>query len=191
MLFPTYKSVTQFINQLLVHKYPFHLLKKSQHLKIAINSPFSTSQLKMTKHYSISLPYFHIFTHTFHKVTPITYYIHIFFVMGIIWTQRYCLNICYSRWTLFFSLHYILNFPILFVIMEHLILVYCYCNEGFNVLDTMKVFPHVDLIIMKKVYDFFYYVNTIINLSNVYYQRSSIFTVWSFSSCLLIIIGSL
>ena len=33
----------------------------------------------MTKHYSISLPYFHIFTHTFHKVTPITYYIHIFF----------------------------------------------------------------------------------------------------------------
>ena len=35
--------------------------------------------MKMTKHYSIFLPYFHIFTHTFHKVTPITYYIHIFF----------------------------------------------------------------------------------------------------------------
>ena len=39
--------------------------------------------------------------------------------------------------------------------MEHLILVYCNYNEGYNVLDTMEVFPHIDLIIMKKVYDFF------------------------------------
>jgi len=39
--------------------------------------------------------------------------------------------------------------------MEHLILVYFYYNDGYNVLDTMKVFPHVDLIIMKKVFLFF------------------------------------
>ena len=44
--------------------------------------------MKMTKHYSIFLPYFHIFTHTFHKVTPITYYIHIFF------RDNYTLPIC-------------------------------------------------------------------------------------------------
>ena len=58
------------------------------------------------------------------------------------------------------------NFPILLVIMKLLILVYCYYNEGNNVLDTMEVFPHVDLIIMKKIYDF-YHVNTFINLSDV------------------------
>jgi len=31
---------------------------------------------------------------------------------------------------------------------------YYYYIEGYNVLDTMGVFPHVGLIIIKKVYDF-------------------------------------
>ena len=59
------------------------------------------------------------------------------------------------------------NFPLLLVIMKPLILVYWYYNEGRNVLDTMEVLPHVDLIVMKKIYDF-YHVNTFINLSDVY-----------------------
>ena len=50
--------------------------------------------------------------------------------------------------------------------MKLLILIYCYCNEGHNVLDTIEVFPHVDLIIIKKMYNF-YYVNTFICLSDV------------------------
>ena len=50
--------------------------------------------------------------------------------------------------------------------MKPLILVYCYYNEGHNVLDTIEAFPHVGLIIMRKIYDF-YHVNTFINLSDV------------------------
>ena len=46
--------------------------------------------------------------------------------------------------------------------MNFLILVYCYYNEGHNVLDTIEAFPHVGLIIMRKIYDF-YHVNIFIN----------------------------
>ena len=46
-------------------------------------------------------------------------------------------------------------------------------------LDTMEVFSYVDLIIKRKTYNF-YYVNTLINLSNVYHWRSIIFTVEPF-----------
>ena len=82
------------------------------------------------------------------------------------------------------------NFPLLLVIMKPLILVYCYHNEGHNVLDNMEVFPQVDLIIMKKIYDF-YYVNTFIDLSDVYRWRSIIFTAGPFSSYVLFIMGPL
>ena len=44
--------------------------------------------------------------------------------------------------------------------MKPLILVYGYYNEGHNVLNTMEVFPHVDLII-RKIYNF-YHVNTLL-----------------------------
>ena len=112
----------------------------------------------MGKHHSISLQYFHIFTHTFHKVTPTTYYTHIFIIMGIIWH----IKILFKH----LSVHSILIFPLLLVIMKPLILVYCYYNECQNVLDTIEAFPHVELIIMRKIY-YFYHVNTFINWSNV------------------------
>ena len=63
--------------------------------------------------------------------------------------------------------------------MKPLILVYCYYVESHNVLDTMEVFPYVDLIIIRKTYDF-YYVNTLINLLDVYRWRSVIFTIEPF-----------
>ena len=44
-------------------------------------------------------------------------------------------------------------FPLLFVTIEPLILVYYY-DEGHNVLETMEVFPYVDLIIIRIKYDF-------------------------------------
>ena len=52
--------------------------------------------------------------------------------------------------------------------MKPLILVYYY-DEGHNVLETMEVLLHVDLIIIigKKIYDF-YHVNTLINLKLPY-----------------------
>ena len=53
-------------------------------------------------------------------------------------------------------------FPLLLVIMEPLIIIYCYYDENHNVLDTMEVFPHDNLIIIKKLYDF-YQVNTFID----------------------------
>ena len=132
----------------------------------------------MAKHHFISLPYFHIFTHTFHKVISITYYTYIFIIMGMIW-HKSCLNICCTRWTLFLSLHSILFFHLLLVIMKPLILVYCYYDGSHNVLDTMKVFTYVDLIIIRKTYDF-YHVNTLINLSNVYRWRSVTFIAGPF-----------
>ena len=45
--------------------------------------------------------------------------------------------------------------------MKLLILIYYYYDEGYNVLDTMKVFPYVDLIKIRKRYDF-YHVNTLV-----------------------------
>ena len=61
-------------------------------------------------------------------------------------------------------------FPLLFVTIESLIPVYYYHDEGHNVLDTMEVFPYVDLIIIKRTYDFFH-VNTLINLELPYHWR--------------------
>ena len=58
-------------------------------------------------------------------------------------------------------------FPLLFITMKSLILVYYYYDESHNVLDTMEVFPYVDLIIIRKTYDF-YHVNTLINLKLPY-----------------------
>ena len=46
--------------------------------------------------------------------------------------------------------------------MKPLILVYCYYDENRNVLDTMEVFSHDNLIIIKKLYDF-YHVNTFVD----------------------------
>ena len=54
--------------------------------------------------------------------------------------------------------------------MEPLILIYYYYDEGHNVLDTMEVLPYVDLIIIRKTYDF-YHVNTLINLELPYRWR--------------------
>jgi len=51
--------------------------------------------------------------------------------------------------------------------MELLIIVYYYYDEGHNVLDTMEVFPYIDLIIIRKIYDF-YHGNTFINLELLY-----------------------
>ena len=76
------------------------------------------------------------------------------------------------------SFHHI--FPFLLVIMKPLILIYCYYDECYNVLDTMEVFPYVDVIIIRKTYDF-YHVNVLINLLDVYRRRSIIFTIGSFS----------
>jgi len=71
--------------------------------------------------------------------------------------------------------------------MKPLILVYCYCNEGHNVLDTMEVFPLVDLIIISKMYDF-YYVNTLISLLNVTVGGLLYSLLDHFSSYVLVII---
>ena len=54
----------------------------------------------------------------------------------------------------------------------------------------MKVFPYVDLIIIKKIYDF-YHVNTLINLSASTAGGLSFSLLDHFSSCVLVIIGSL
>ena len=70
-------------------------------------------------------------------------------------------------------------FPLLFVIMKPLILIYYYYDESHNVLATMEIFTYVDLIIIRETYDF-YYVNTLINLSNVYRWRSITFTIGLF-----------
>ena len=43
----------------------------------------------------------------------------------------------------------------------------------------MEIFTYVDLIIIRETYDF-YYVNTLINLSNVYRWRSITFTIGLF-----------
>ena len=43
----------------------------------------------------------------------------------------------------------------------------------------MEVFPYVDLIIIRKTYDF-YHVNTLTNLLDVYHWRSVIFIVGPF-----------
>ena len=48
-----------------------------------------------------------------------------------------------------------------------------------NVLDAMKVFRYVNLIIIRKTYDF-YHINTLINLSDVYHEKSVIFIVGPF-----------
>ena len=55
--------------------------------------------------------------------------------------------------------------------MEPLIIVYYYYDEGHNVLETMEVFPHVDLIIIRKKKKDFYHVNTLINLKLLYCWR--------------------
>ena len=60
----------------------FHLLRKFQHLKIVINNP---SLHHTQKWLNTTSSLFHIFTHTFHKVTPTTYYTHIFVIMGMVW----------------------------------------------------------------------------------------------------------
>ena len=70
-------------------------------------------------------------------------------------------------------------FPLLLVIIKPLILSYYYYNRIHNVLDTMKVFSYVNLIIIRKIYDF-YHVNIFINLSDVYHWRSVILTAGPF-----------
>ena len=53
--------------------------------------------------------------------------------------------------------------------MEPLIIVYYYYDEGHNVLETIEVLPHVDLIIKNKIKNMiFYHVNTLINLKLPY-----------------------
>ena len=54
--------------------------------------------------------------------------------------------------------------------MEPLIIAYYYYDEGHNLLETMEVFPHVDLITIRKKNDF-YHVNILINLKLLYYWR--------------------
>ena len=46
--------------------------------------------------------------------------------------------------------------------MKPLIIVYCYIDERYDILDTMEVFPRDNLIIVKKLYDF-YHVNTFVD----------------------------
>ena len=70
-------------------------------------------------------------------------------------------------------------FPRLLVIIKPLIIVYCYYDESHNVLDTIEVFSYVDIIIIRKTYDF-YHVNTLINLSDVYHWKSVILTAGPF-----------
>ena len=74
--------------------------------------------------------------------------------------------------------------------MKPLILVYCYYDESHNVLDTMEVFPYVDLIIIRKTYDF-YDVNTLINLLDVYAEGLSYSLLNHFLSCVLVTTGPL
>ena len=74
--------------------------------------------------------------------------------------------------------------------MKPLILVYCYYDENHNVLDTMEVFPYVDLIIIRKTYDF-YHVNTLINLLASTTRGLSYSSPDHFSSCVLVIMGPL
>ena len=108
----------------------------------------------MGKHHSISLSYSIYSLILSIKLFP-SLTIHIY---SSLWawygTWKSCLNICCTRWTHSLSLHSILFFPLLLVIMKLLILIYCYYDESHNVLDTMEVFPYVDLIIIKKLYDF-------------------------------------
>ena len=61
-------------------------------------------------------------------------------------------------------------FSLLFVTMKPLILVYYYYDESHNVLDIMEVLPYVDLIIIRKICDF-YQVNILINLELPYRWR--------------------
>ena len=83
--------------------------------------------------------------------------------------QNLSLILVTLSWDLSFpSFHPI--FSLLFVTIEPLILVYYYYDEGYNVLDTIEVFPYVDLIIIRKTYDF-YHVNTLINLELPYRWR--------------------
>ena len=70
--------------------------------------------------------------------------------------------------------------------MKPLILVYCYYDENHNVLDIMEVFPYVDLIIIRKTYDF-YHVNTLINLSVFTAGDLSFSLLDHFSFCVLVI----
>ena len=74
--------------------------------------------------------------------------------------------------------------------MKSLILVYYYYDESHNVLNTMEVFSHDNLIIIRKTYDF-YHVNTLINLSDVYRWRFVMFTTDLFFSCVLVIMDPL
>ena len=61
-------------------------------------------------------------------------------------------------------------FSLLFVTMKPLILIFYYFDESHNVLDTMEVLPYIDLIIIRKIYDF-YHVNILINLELPYRWR--------------------
>ena len=73
--------------------------------------------------------------------------------------------------------------------MKLLILIYCYYDEGHNVLDIIEVFPYVDLIIIRKTYDF-YHVNTLAcQMSTVGGLSYSLLD--HFSSCVFVIKGSL
>ena len=74
--------------------------------------------------------------------------------------------------------------------MKPLILIYCYYDESHNLLDTMKVLPYVDLIILRKTYDS-YHVNTLINLSAFTTRDLSFSLLDHFSSCVLVIIDPL
>ena len=74
--------------------------------------------------------------------------------------------------------------------MKPLILIYCYYDESHNVLNTMEVFPYVELIIIRKTYDF-YHVNTLINLSTSTTEGLSYSPPNHFSSCVLVIMDPL
>ena len=54
----------------------------------------------------------------------------------------------------------------------------------------MEVFPYVDLIIIRKTYDF-YHVNTLINLSGFTAGDLSFSLLDHFSFCVLVIMGPL
>ena len=74
--------------------------------------------------------------------------------------------------------------------MKPLIIVYCYFDERYDILDTMEVFPHDNLIIVKKLYDF-YHVNTFIDKSDVIAGGLSYSLLDHFSSYVLVIMGQL
>ena len=76
------------------------------------------------------------------------------------------------------------------MIMKPLILIYCYYDESHNVLDTMEVFPYVDLIIIRKTYHF-YHVNTLINRQTSTAGGLSYSLLNHFFSCVLVITGPL